>query len=185
MKNLEIKMVPVDSIIPYEKNARDNQKTVEALKRAIQEFGFNQPIVIDRKGVIVKGHARLEAAKQLGMTEIPCIESKNSAKVDRADRVYDNMIHDLSGWDEAGLGSEIRDIGDLMNEILGVTTVEYNIQTIEPSVTGEAMERVEAVRTASVSKEVEYVKAKCPDCGETIYLARNQVEKYRDYIKGD
>ena len=83
----EIIMVPIDKIIPYEKNPRKNSKTVELLVKVIPKVGFNVPLVLDTENVIVKGHARWLAAKQLGMTEVPCIYSYADPETIKADRI--------------------------------------------------------------------------------------------------
>ena len=67
----------IENIKPYEKNAKKHpKKQVEQVAKSIKEFGFNQPIVIDKKGVIIVGHGRYEAAKLLGLSDVPVIEVK-------------------------------------------------------------------------------------------------------------
>ena len=64
---------PIKELIPYEKNPRKNDEAVKYVKASIEQFGFKVPIVIDAQGVIVAGHTRMMAAKQLGLKEVPCI----------------------------------------------------------------------------------------------------------------
>lgn len=104
---IDIVMKPINEIIPYWRNPRRNDKTVDALVPVIQKYGFNVPIVVDKNGVVVKGHARLKAAKRLGLTEVPCIVSYASEDVIKADRIADNKIQELSSWDFARLETEI------------------------------------------------------------------------------
>ena len=63
----------VDELTPYENNARINDNAVDVVANSIKEFGFKNPIIIDKDGVIVAGHTRLKAAKQLGIDKVPCI----------------------------------------------------------------------------------------------------------------
>ena len=105
--NLEIIMKPVNEIIPYWRNPRRNDVTVDALVERIQKSGFNVPIVIDKNGVVVKGHARLRAAKRLGMERVPVVVSYASEDVIKADRIADNKIQELSSWDFGKLDMEI------------------------------------------------------------------------------
>lgn len=175
--DLVVTMRPVSEIRPYEGNARRNQKTVEALKKAIQSFGFNQPILVDKEGVIIKGHARYQAACELGMAEIPCIVSERDSSVNDADRLYDNMIHDLTDWDDIGLGVEMRDIGDVMDDILGQTRVEYNLNGAPDPVSEADVARAQAKAAGTVAKSPEYVEVICPDCGEKLFLEKGQVER--------
>lgn len=104
---LEIIMKPINEVIPYWRNPRRNDATVDALIPVIQKNGFNVPIVIDKNGVVVKGHARLKAAKRLGMEKVPCIVSDASEDVIKADRIADNKIQELSSWDFGKLNAEL------------------------------------------------------------------------------
>lgn len=94
----EIVMKPISEIKPYIRNPRKNDKTVQLLVDIIPKVGFNVPLVIDEKGVIVKGHARFAAAIRLGMTELPCIISHADEDAIKADRIADNKISEFSEW---------------------------------------------------------------------------------------
>ena len=74
-EDLQVVMMPVNEIIPYWRNPRRNDKTVDALEARIPKAEFNVPIVVDRNHVVIKGHARLRAAKRLGMEKVPVIIS--------------------------------------------------------------------------------------------------------------
>lgn len=124
----EIMLKPINQIKPYLKNPRINEKTVELLCKIIPIVGFNVPIVIDSKGVIVKGHARYTAALRLGMEEVPCIVTHASAKAIRADRLTDNKIQEFTHWDSNRLKDEIGDID--FNE-LGIDLCEFGFESID------------------------------------------------------
>lgn len=111
---LEIVMKPVNEIIPYWRNPRRNDSVVSVLAEEIEKRGFNVPIVIDKNNVVVKGHARLRAAKKLGMTEVPCIITTAPESVVRADRIADNKIQELSSWDYGKLDMELDRLGKKM-----------------------------------------------------------------------
>lgn len=112
-KKLKIVLKSVDEIIPYWRNPRKNDKTVDALVEVIEKYGFNVPIVIDKNNVIVKGHARLKAAKRLGLDKVPCIVSEASEEAIKADRISDNKIQEMSAWDFTKLELEFQKIGDM------------------------------------------------------------------------
>ena len=63
----------IDELIPYEKNPRFNESSVEQVANSIREFGFKVPIIIDKDNVVVAGHTRLKASKRLGLEKVPCI----------------------------------------------------------------------------------------------------------------
>lgn len=68
----KIEMRPLAEIKPYERNAKTHpKKQIEQIAASIREFGFNQPIVLDLKGVIIVGHGRLLGAKHLGLEKAP------------------------------------------------------------------------------------------------------------------
>lgn len=103
----QIVMKPINEIKPYVRNPRKNDKTVELLCKIIPKVGFNVPLVIDEKGVIVKGHARFTAAIRLGMKELPCIITHADEEAIKADRIADNKISEFSEWVNDELMHEI------------------------------------------------------------------------------
>ncbi len=94
----KIEMRKISQIKPYVRNPRKNDKTVELLVKIIPKVGFNVPILIDSKGIIVKGHARYAAAIKLGMEEVPCIVTHADEEAIKADRIADNKISEFSEW---------------------------------------------------------------------------------------
>lgn len=70
---MEIILKPVNELMAYENNPRINDRAVEPVAKSIKEFGFKVPILLDKDNVIIAGHTRLKAAKELGMKEVPCI----------------------------------------------------------------------------------------------------------------
>lgn len=72
-KEPKIVMMKVADIIPYENNPRKNDNAVESVANSIREFGFKNPIIVDKENVIVAGHTRLKAAEKLGMEEVPVL----------------------------------------------------------------------------------------------------------------
>jgi len=106
-------------IRPAPRNARKHgDKQIAQLARAIAEFGFAAPILVDETGTILAGHARLEAAKRLSMTTVPtlCISGLTAAQK-RAYAIADNRLAELAGWDEGVLRLEFADLIDLGFEV--------------------------------------------------------------------
>lgn len=94
----KIVMKKLNEVKPYIRNPRKNDKTVELLCKVIPKVGFNVPLVIDKNGIIVKGHARFNAAIKLGMEEVPCIITEADEDAIKADRITDNKISEFSEW---------------------------------------------------------------------------------------
>lgn len=108
---MEIVYKSVDSLVEYEGNARRNDVGVAKVAESIKEFGFLNPITVDANNVIISGHTRLKAAKQLGMTEVPCIVQNLSEEDAKLARIIDNKSHEYSTWDVGKLHKELDNIG--------------------------------------------------------------------------
>lgn len=106
--SIEIVMRKIGELKPYENNPRHNDMAVDAVAVSIQQFGFKNPVIIDKDGVIVAGHTRYKAAKKLGITDIPCISADDlSDEQIKAFRLADNKTAELAEWDEDLLGKEM------------------------------------------------------------------------------
>ena len=111
---MKIETVSVDKIIPYARNPRNNEHAVAKVAGSIKEFGWQQPIVVDKEYVIVAGHTRLLAAQQLGMKEIPVkIADDLTAAQIKAFRIADNRTHEESEWIDDLLALELIEIRDM------------------------------------------------------------------------
>lgn len=103
-----VKQVPLSKIIPYAKNPRTNDDAVDKVAASIREFGFQQPIVVDEKMIVIAGHTRLKAAQQLGLKTAPVhVAVGMSEEMARAYRIADNKTAEASGWDTALLTEEL------------------------------------------------------------------------------
>lgn len=106
----------LDDLVPYAKNPRRNDDSVKFVANSIREFGFKVPIIIDRDNVIVAGHTRYKAAKQLGLEKVPCIKADDLSPAQiKAFRLADNKVGEFSQWDMDLLGDELKDLGDVFD----------------------------------------------------------------------
>ena len=106
----------VDDLVPYENNARINDKAIDVVANSIKEFNFQQPILIDKNNIIVAGHTRLKAAKKLGLKEVPCIVADDLTEEQiKAFRIADNSSAQIAEWD----------IDKLMKEL---ETIDYDME---------------------------------------------------------
>jgi len=111
---LEIVMKKVSDITPYENNPRKNEATALKLKKAIEAFGFKNPIIIDHDNVIVSGHARLKAAQMLGMEEVPCTYAEGLTEDEiRGFRIADNKTAEIAGWNYDKLVEEMTALSEV------------------------------------------------------------------------
>lgn len=109
----------INDIKPYAKNAKKHpKKQIEQVAASILKFGFNQPIVVDKNNVIIVGHGRLEAAKHLGMEDVPVITVYLSEEQAKAYRLADNKLNE-SDWDmELAIG-ELKELSEEMFDLTG------------------------------------------------------------------
>lgn len=113
MKRTEIEWMPIGCIKPYDRNPRRNDGAVEALAKSITEFGFKNPIIVDKDLVIIAGHTRLKAAKLLGLKEVPVVVASDLSEAQtRAYRLADNKIGELAEWDDDLLQEELDALED-------------------------------------------------------------------------
>lgn len=110
---MEIVIKSIKEIKPYEKNPRKNEDAVKYVAESIKQFGFKVPIVIDKENVIVAGHTRYKAAKNLGMDEVPCIVADDLTDEQiKAFRLADNKVAEKAEWDFDLLSEELDDLFD-------------------------------------------------------------------------
>ena len=109
---MQVKMRPISELIPFEKNPRKNQK-VGKIAQSIKEYGFTQPIVVDEEDVVVIGHTRLMASKELGLKQIPVVTKKLNDEQIKALRIADNRLNEDSEWDYFLLGDELKELLNL------------------------------------------------------------------------
>jgi DNA modification methylase len=112
---MHIEFVPIESLKPYERNARIHPPSqVRELADSIEKYGVTKPIVADRNGVVVAGHGCLEALKLLGCKHVPVRRLEYLTDVEvRAYRLADNKLSENSAWDVELLGIELRDLVEL------------------------------------------------------------------------
>ncbi len=108
---MKVRLRPIDSITPYEKNPRKNDAAVDAVAKSITEFGFRQPIVVDEAGVVIVGHTRWKAAKKMGLKEVPVHVAEGlSPERAKAYRIADNQTASIADWDKELLGIELGEL---------------------------------------------------------------------------
>jgi len=109
---MKIELWSIERVKPYERNPRLNEgAAVDAVAASILEFGFRQPLVVDRDGVIVVGHTRWKAAKKLGLAQVPVhVATDLTPEQAKAYRLADNKTNELAEWDSALLPLELADL---------------------------------------------------------------------------
>jgi DNA modification methylase len=128
MTNLQVVTWPVEKLIPYARNARTHSaEQVAQVAASIAEFGWTNPILAGADGIVIAGHARLLAARKLGMTEVPVIVLDHLTESQRRALVLaDNRLALNAGWDEEMLRVEMAALDDdgFNLEVVGFTDEE-------------------------------------------------------------
>jgi DNA modification methylase len=108
----EIKSTPLSALKPHPNNPRTHsRKQIEQICASIKQFGFTSPLVIDRHGTILAGHARFEAARKLGLETVPTVILDGLSDAEkRAYMIAENKIAANAGWDRQLLASELQEL---------------------------------------------------------------------------
>ena len=146
MDHNKLEYISPDALIPYARNARTHsKKQLKQIVKSIDNFGFTNPILIDQAGTILAGHGRVEAAKMMGLHEVPCLRIEHMSPAQkRAYVIADNKLALNAGWDDDILAEELNallDIPDLDFDIgvIGFETAEIDslIEGLKPEETGD------------------------------------------------
>ena len=108
----EIKDLPVADLVPYANNARTHDdKQIEMIARSIEEFGFLNPVLIDRQKNVIAGHGRILAAKKLGLKQVPVLFVEGLTEEQRKAYILaDNRLAEMSEWDMDLVGNELEEL---------------------------------------------------------------------------
>lgn len=158
MDNLKIEYLPVEDLVPYQNNARKHTNTdVSAIAKSIEMFGFDDPIGIWKGNVIIEGHGRLMAAKQLGMETVPVIRLDHLTEEERRSyALVHNKTAEMSVWDFERLTLELEELPDIDMAEFGFNNLQVGDLDVNDS---------DFISDTEITKS-KTKKIKCPHCGE-------------------
>jgi len=188
-----IELWEVERLVPYEKNAKKHEDdSVNKLARSIREFGWDQPIVVDADGVIIKGHGRRLAAIKLGMKKVPVIVRDDLTK-EQADalRLSDNRVVSTE-YDMSLIQEELRRLAelDIDLEVVGFDEREIEFATKDLAAidddlfvddVGEAVEQ-QKQENARAAEEVDDIAAPVADALGFKRVTIAQSRQIRDFM---
>lgn len=132
----DVRLVPIGDVVPYSRNPRKNTAAIAKVAASLREFGWRQPIVVDEALTVIAGHTRLEAARTLGMDEVPVHVAigltKNQVK---AYRIADNRVGEEAEWDNDLLALEVN---DLHLDNFDVAVLGFNDEELGKLLNGDA-----------------------------------------------
>ena len=157
---MEIKSIETNKILPYINNPR-KLSNIDKVASSIKEFGFQQPIVVDKNYVIIVGHTRFEAAKKLGLKEVPVQIAELSEIEAKAYRIADNKVAQDNYWDLDKLQIELDDILKNNYELL---KTGFDADELDNLLNRSS--KVDAnIEDTEITDEDLKAKNKCPSCG--------------------
>ena len=125
--NIETKNI--SEIKPYSNNPR-TKRSIDKVAQSIKEFGFQQPLVIDKQNIIIVGHTRYEAAKLLELKKIPVIIANISHEKAKAYRIADNKTNEYSEWDYDLLHIELSELSNMKYNLENLGFGEQELESI-------------------------------------------------------
>lgn len=173
MEELNIVYRPIKELKPYKKNAKKHSKEqVEQIANSIKEFGFTQPVIIDKHNSVVAGHGRILGAKKAGLKQVPtvCLEDLTEEQI-KAYRLVDNKLNE-SEWDTELLNTELQELWDIGEVDMGQFDFDIDAlfsedEPIEKEVKFKTKEKHDVVlhfkNTTEMNRAFKTLKGKYPD----------------------
>lgn len=155
---MKIQQIEINKIIPYINNPRKNLNA-DKVASSIKEFGFQQPIVVDKDMSIIVGHTRYEAAKRLDLKTVPVVIADLPPLKAKAYRIADNRLNEDSEWDYSLLNVEFTDILDNHYDL---DNLGFNNDELEKFITNTKDEKLDDFE--EIDNKLETSKM-CPKCG--------------------
>ena len=111
----EFQLVDINKLVPYANNARThNKEQILKLRSSLREFGFVNPVIIDKAYNVLAGHGRIEAAKEEGIAEVPCVYADHFTEAQKKAYILaDNRMALDAGWDDELLAVEMEELQNL------------------------------------------------------------------------
>jgi DNA modification methylase len=152
LRNLQIQIWPVDRLLPYVRNARTHtDEQVAQVAASMRQFGWTNPILVGSDNIIIAGHARLAAARKLGLVEVPVIVLDHLSEADRRALVLaDNKIATNAGWDDEMLRVELESLkaADYDLDLVGFSREELDAILVDPEQTNAGLSEDDAAPEA-------------------------------------
>ena len=185
IQNTKIQYLSLNEIKPYNNNPR-KIKNVDKVAKSIAEFGFQQPIVVDKNNIIIVGHTRFQASKQLELEKVPVLIADLTEQQAKAYRIVDNRLNEDNEWDKDLLNIEIDDLKDYNSELLNFGFDEKELDNIlrdsDPIVDSFLGTKAEPVQLIDLKPHPKHYKVHLDDQLEHLANSIKQHGFYRNVV---
>lgn len=171
----EVRLLPLEEIHPYGNNPRKiPAEAVAAVRSSIEKYGYQQPIVVDARHVIIVGHTRYLALKEIGATHVPVYVTDLPPDKVNAYRLADNRTGESSDWDHSSLVMELREFeASLLEEFFPHVSLEIDVlnaalSDVTDKETRDAADKIGAAKPAA--RDPLTTKVVCPACYDTFQV---------------
>ena len=155
-----IAYVPINSISPDPRNPRKHRREqIWAIAHSIEAFGFNAPVLVDKGGCIIAGHGRFEAAKYLGMKDVPVVRLEHLTKHQaKAYMLADNKLTDRSSWDDELLAVHLNELSQIALEFeieatgFELPEIDFRIQSVSELEEGDEADEFRVADGPAISR---------------------------------
>jgi len=162
----------LQDIKPYKNNPRFNDAAVQGVVYSIKKFGFNQPIIIDKKGVIVAGHTRYLALKQMKIKEVECLVLDLPEKKLKKYRLADNRVREYSETDWDLLKEELRELSEGLEPIF--PEMDELLKDYHSTVDNDSLNKADKKLRTNIenrnAEAVDYRNVECPNCHKILTI---------------
>lgn len=162
---MQIDYIDIDKVIPYANNPRNNDgEAVDRVAASIAEYGFKNPIIIDKDNIVVAGHTRLKAAKKLNLNKVPVIKADDLTPAQvKAFRLAENRVSEYATWDNELLSIELEGLKDLDFDLDLTGFEDWELDNLLNPVSDDDLQDFFVEKE---DKPKEPKKITCPHCGE-------------------
>lgn len=184
---VEMRYVDINSIQPYDYNPRDNSDAIDSVANSISTFGFLIPVVIDSHGVLAAGHTRVEAAKKLGIAEVPSVLADHLTEEQiNAFRLIDNKVAEIAKWDFDMLSGEIAKLGESGIQLTDFGWSREELDCLNQMVADDCLS-VDGLVTAEAEDRIRRTERRAPATarfvlGELVFFI--PATDYRTWVDG-
>ncbi|NQV77149.1 MAG: ParB N-terminal domain-containing protein [Lutibacter sp.] len=157
---MQIEIIDINKLLPYINNPRKSSN-IDKVASSIKEFGFQQPIVVDKNYTIIVGHTRFEAAKKLGLKEVPVQVADLSINQSKAYRIADNKVAQDNYWDFEKLQIELDSILENNYELINTGFDSDELDNL----LNKNLKNNDNLKDSEINESDLKGSKQCPSCG--------------------